>query len=82
MACSKKTLTRFLPILAAGSPTIETRPREPEEVVRAAVETAGSIRQKIRYTLGSPDPQRIDRLPAMSGKVTPLFIALRPFVHT
>ena len=82
MAWSKETLAKLLPILSAGSPAVETRPREPEEVVRAAVETAGSARQKIRYTLGSPDPQRIDRLPAMSGKVTPLFNALRPFVHT
>ena len=75
-------MTKLLPILAAGSPAIETRLRELEVVVQAAVETAGSTRQKIRYTLGSPDPQRIDRLPVMSGKVTPLFDALRPFVHT
>ena len=82
MAWSKETLTRFLPILAAGNPAIETKPREPEEVVQAAAETAHPTRHKPRYTLGAPDPQHVDRLPAMSGKVTPLFNALRPFVHT
>ena len=81
MAWSKETLTRFLPVLAAGNAQIETGSQMREAFIRAAVERAGKSRHKLRNTLGSPDPDRIDRLPAMTGKVTPIFNALRPFIR-
>ena len=81
MAWSKETLTRFLPVLAAGGVRIETRAQGQEAIVQAAAENAIRPRYKLHSTLGAPDPQTIDRLPAMSGKVTPLFNALRPFVY-
>ena len=81
MAWSKETLARFLPVLAAGNAQIETGSQVQETLIRAAVEKVSKIRHKPRNTLGSPDPDRIDRLPAMTGKVTPIFNALRPFIR-
>ena len=81
MAWSKETLTRFLPVLAAGGAQIEVNASEPGQLVQTAIAEVSRSRIKPPRTLGAPDPQYIDRLPAMSGKVTPLFNALRPFIR-
>ena len=81
MAWSEETLTRFLPVLAAGNAQIETGFQQQEAVIQAAAERVSKTRHKPRNTLGSPDPHCIDRLPAMSGKITPIFNALRPFIR-
>ena len=81
MAWSQETLRRFLPVLAAGRVQIAEKTVQPEEVVPTVVEKVSKAQYSSRNTLGAPDPQCIDRLPAMSGKVTPLYNALRPFLH-
>lgn len=82
MAWSKDTLRRFLPILAAGSSALD--PREDTVSVSRTPESRiiTKAQSKAYKRLGLPDPDRAVHLPATSGKVTPLFNALRPFIYT
>ena len=81
MAWSKDTLRRFLPILAAGSCALD--PREDTASVSCAPESriVSKARRKAYRRLGLPDPDRAVQLPGASGKVTPLYNALRPFIY-
>ena len=82
MAWSKDTLCRFLPILAAGNCTMD--PKEDIASVSGAPEAriVTKARRKACRRLGLPDPDRAVQLPAASGKVTPLYNALRPFIFS
>ena len=82
MAWSKDTLRRFLPILAAGSCALD--PKEDAVSVSPAPESriVNKAHRKAYRRLGLPDPDRAVHLPAASGKVTPLFNALRPFIYS
>lgn len=81
MGWSKKTLERLVPLIAAGPGRInldrhdgESRPRQP---IR---QCSRSARRKIvPFSLGLPHPDLAVSLPGATGKVTPLFNALRPF---
>lgn len=82
MAWSKDTLCRFLPILAAGSCALDLR--EDTVSVSPAPESriVSKAHRKACRRLGLPDPDRAVHLPATSGKVTPLYNALRPFIYS
>jgi hypothetical protein len=80
MGWSDATLTRFVPILAAGSATFS----EPEEQEERDYPPASAFltNRKKRFlpgTLGLADPDNAVMFPARANKVTPLFNALRPF---
>ena len=77
MAWSKKTLERFVPILAAGQSRIV--PKRPAEVLDIVKETVRRTGGKPKHTLGLTDPRIAVRLAGKSGHVTPLFNALRRF---
>lgn len=77
MGWSKKTLEKFVPVLAAGNCALERKPVE--EAAAPPVVNAGKGRAKSKYSLGLVDPTRAARLPGKSGKVTPLYNALRRF---
>ena len=78
MGWSKETLTRFVPILAAGvshtCTSFEQQHRLP--ISRQAKRTT----KILPFSVGLPYPDGSVRLPARAGKVTLLFQALRPFI--
>ena len=81
MAWSKDTLRRFLPILAAGSCALDLR--EDMASVSGTPESrmVTEAHHKACRRLGLPDPDRAIQLPGATGKVTPLYNALRPFIY-
>ena len=77
MAWSEKTLKRLAPVLAAGQFVLK---REPPDDSPSLEKTPKPKKQKaVPFSLGLPDPAQAISLPARSGRVTPLFNALRPF---
>ncbi len=82
MVWSKDTLRRFLPILAAGSCALD--PKEDKASVSGVLEVriVDKSRRKACRRLGLPDLDRAIQLPGATGKVTPLFNVLRPFIYS
>ena len=82
MAWSEKTLKKMLPILAAKD--CELEPRQQEGTAdEAPLDSLKTVRpKKPKNSLGLPDPDLTVTLPGTSGKVTPLFNALRPFIYS
>ena len=78
MAWSKKTLEHLVPVLAAGRFVLK---KEMTDSTSACSKKASKPKKQktAPFSLGLPDPDRAVSLPARSGKVTPLFNALRPF---
>ena len=77
MAWSEKTLKRLAPILAAGQFVLKREP--PDDSPSLEKTPKPKKRKAVPFSLGLPDPAQAVSLPARSGKVTPLFNALRPF---
>ena len=80
MAWSKDTLRRFLPILAAGSFMLEYGCDDDSELSQPDAQEKSVVHRKTSRRFGLPDPDLAVNIPGTSGKVTPLFNALRPFV--
>ena len=81
MAWSKDTLRRFLPILAAGSCTLDPKENVASVSGPPEAQIVSKARHKAYRRLGLPDPDRAVQLPGATGKVTPLYNALRPFIY-
>ena len=77
MAWSEKTLKRLAPVLAAGQFVLKREP--PDDSPSLEKTPKPKKRKALPFSLGLPDPAQAVSLPARSGKVTPLFNALRPF---
>lgn len=77
MAWSEKTLKHLVPVLAAGQFILKKEP--PDDSASLEKTTKPKKRKAVPFSLGLPDPAQAVSLPARSGKVTPLFNALRPF---
>ena len=82
MAWSKDTLRRFLPILAVGSCALDPKVDDVYETPVQESRIVTKAHRKACRRLGLPDPDLAVHLPATSGKVTPLFNALRPFIYS
>ena len=76
MTWSEKTLKHLVPILAAGQFFLK---KETPDDSSSLKKTRKSKKRNVPFSLGLPDPAQAVSLPARSGKVTPLFNALRPF---
>ncbi|MBP5718797.1 MAG: ISLre2 family transposase [Abditibacteriota bacterium] len=77
MAWSEQTLKHLVPVLAAGQFVLK---KEKPNVAPSAKKTSQPKKRKaVPFSLGLPDPAQAVSLPARSGKVTPLFNALRSF---
>ena len=78
MAWSEETLRHFVPVLASGRFLLK---KKEDNSSKTSPKTAKrkKKRKTVPFSLGLPDPDRAVSLPARSGKVTPLFNALRPF---
>jgi len=75
---SEETLRHFVPILASGRFLLKKE--EDDSPQNHPNPTKRKKKKKTApFSLGLPDPDRAVSLPARSGKVTPLFNALRPF---
>ena len=81
MAWSRVTLEKFVPLLAARCCTSDVQPAQVSEQVKRVRQKVIGRRHPVKHSLGLPDPERAVSLPGLSGKVTPLFIALRHFNH-
>ena len=81
MAWSKDTLRRFLPILAAGSCALDPSENAASESRAPESRIVSKARRTACRRLGLPDPDRAVQLPGATGKVTPLYNALRPFIY-
>lgn len=77
MAWSAETLRRFLPILAAGRCELRHETQEPAEPLKKLLKPRKN--KVVAFPLGLANPDTAVALPGRSGKVTPLFNALRPF---
>lgn len=82
MAWSEKTLKRMLPILAVKD--FELEPRQHEKYAdEAPLDSLKIVRpKKPKNSMGLLDPDLAVTIPGASGKVTPLFNALRPFIYS
>lgn len=78
MGWSKKTLERFVPILAAGA-AVASGAHALASYMINSTEKPCTKRKVVPFSLGLPHPDLAVRLPGQAGKVTPLFHALRPF---
>ena len=78
MGWSKKTLERFVPILAAGA-AVASGAHALASYRINSTEKPCTKRKVVPFSLGLPHPDLAVRLPGRAGKVTPLFHALRPF---
>lgn len=81
MGWSRATLEQLAPLLAAGTGRVALRQQHPahqsaETVCTRALARKGKV---IPFSLGLPHPDRVFTMPGKSGKVTPLYNALRPF---
>ena len=78
MAWSETTLKHLVPILAAGQFVLK---KETSDFSAPSLKKAPKPKKRkvAPFSLGLPDPAQAVSLPARSGKVTPLFNALRPF---
>ena len=77
MAWSEKTLKHLVPVLAAGQ--FFLKKETPDDSPSLKKTPKSKKRKAVPFSLGLPDPAQAVSLPARSGKVTPLFNALRPF---
>ena len=77
MGWSKKTLERFVPILASGAAA--SRAHDPTSCTIRDGEKSYTKPKVVPFSLGLPHPELAVKLPGRAGKVTPLFHALRPF---
>ena len=77
-AWSEETLRHFVPLLASGRFLLK---KEEDNSPQNTLKLTKRKKEKktVPFSLGLPDPDRAVSLPARSGKVTPLFNALRPF---
>ena len=83
MAWSEETLKKMLPILAAKDCELESMQQEENSAIDPADDSTKTSRpKKSRYSISLPDPDLAVTLPGASGKVTPLFNALRPFIYS
>ena len=82
MAWSKDTLRRFLPILASGSSMLEPGFDDDPAFDQPKARADTVAHHKASRRFGLPDPDLAVHIPGTSGKVTPLFNALRPFVYS
>ena len=73
---SEETLRHFVPILASGRFLLK---KEEDDSPQNHPNPTKRKKKTAPFSLGLPDPDRAVSLPARSGKVTPLFNALRPF---
>ena len=79
MGWSKKTLRRLAPILAAGAATFE-KPQIRETDYPPVSEFLKTREKRfLPNTIGLADPDTAVSFPACKNKVTPLFVALKPF---
>ena len=76
MAWSEKTLKHLVPVLAAGKFVPKKEP--PDDSATSKKPSKPKKRKAVPFSPGLPDPAQAVSLPARSGKVTPLFNALRP----
>ena len=78
MAWSETTLKHLVPVLAAGQFVLK---KEASDFSAPSSKKASKPKKRkaAPFSLGLPDPAQAVSLPARSGKVTPLFNALRPF---
>ena len=78
MAWSETTLKHLVPVLAAGQFVLK---KEASDFSTPSSKEASKPKKRkvAPFSLGLPDPAQAVSLPARSGKVTPLFNALRPF---
>jgi len=79
MGWSKETLTKFVPILAAGAATFDEQQADEQTYPSASVflkDPRGRV-QPNTFSLANPD--HAVTFPARLYKITPLFNALRPF---
>ena len=79
MAWSKATLKKFVPILAAGCCMLHVQLPQVSPSVKQVQQRIFGRRLPLKYSLGLSDPDRAVTLPGRSGKVTPLYNALRCF---
>ena len=80
MAWSETTLKHLVPVLAAGQFVLKKENPDVSPSSPSSKKTSKPNRRKaVPFSLGLPHPDRAVSLPARSGKVTPLFNALRPF---
>ncbi len=80
MAWSAETLRHLVPILAAGRCELRREAQESRQTVvplRKLLQPHGC--KVVEFPLGLADPDTAVSLPGRTGKVTPLFNALRPF---
>ncbi len=82
MAWSEETLKKMLPILAAKDCELEPMQDAENEMDNDTGALKSTCFKKPRFALSLPDPDRAVTLPGASGKVTPLFNALRPFIYS
>ena len=75
-AWSEETLRHFVPILASAQFLLK---KEEDDSPQNPLKPAKRKKKTTPFSLGLPDPDRALSLPARSGKVTPLFNALRSF---
>ena len=76
---SRKTLRRFVPILATGAAAFVETQTQKKEYPRTAEFLKESHKRFLPNTLGLADPDHAVSFPARQNKVTPLFNALRLF---
>ena len=77
-AWSEETLRHFVPVLASGRFLLKKEEDDSRQNLPKSAKRKKK-RKTVPFSLGLPDPDRAVSLPARSGKVTPLFNALRPF---
>ena len=78
MAWSETTLKHLVPVLAAGQFVLKKEASDFSAPSSKKV-SKPKKRKVAPFSLGLPDPAQAVSLPARSGKVTPLFNALRSF---
>ena len=76
---SRKTLRRFVPILAAGAAMFGGVQTQEKTYPRTAEFLKEPHKRFLPNTCGLADPDHAVTFPARQNKVTPLFNALRPF---
>lgn len=80
MAWSAETLQHLVPILAAGRCELHRSAQEPQQTVEPLRKLLQPHKCKVvEFPLGLADPDTAVSLPGRTGKVTPLFNALRRF---
>ena len=79
MGWSKETLQHLVPILAAGAATFDETRKQTLSYPSASVFLKTTEKRFLPNTAGLADPDKSVTFPVRQNKVSPLFIALRPF---